>query len=190
MMEYILGTISKEEMRMILKRGMESRWDEELGRFLRYPGSDEDLNRDQCMFLIPLLYEVGMDAIALHLLTWHLDYGLKLPHWKDFWFNEDTFMGRMFEIGDAIADRIKPSETSLVKNYARLAWNEFKGGDHNKCAWGHLKKAYDIDRCLEIYFSRRPETGRDDYVNLPTTPSINTPPPIYIPAKKVVARYA
>jgi hypothetical protein len=190
MMEYILGTIDKVELKAILDKGMRSRWNEDLGRFMRYPGSEEDINRDQCMFLIPLLYEVGMDAIALHLLTWHLDYGLKLPHWKDFWYNEQTWWGRRFETMDAMADRIRPRETSVVKNLARLSWNEFKGGDRNDCAWKHIKKAQDPNRCLEIYFSRRPATQEEDYDNLPTTPGIQTPPPIYIPGKKVMKLYA
>lgn len=187
MMEYILGTMSKQELRRILRAGLVSRWDEETGHFLRYPGSDEVLNRDQCMFLIPLLFEMELGLLANHLLKWHLDY--KAPHWKDFWFNEDTWLGSVFEIGDAIADRVSKRHTSIVKNVARLSWNEFKGGDRNDCAWKHLHKAYDLNRSLEIYFSRRPATQEKDYVNLPTTPSILTPPPIYIPARKVLAKY-
>lgn len=188
--EYLNGTMDRVELKRILDKGMRSRWSEDLGRFLRYPGSNEDLNRDQCMFLIPLLYEVGLDAIAIHMRTWHLDFGLTLPHWKDFWDCEETFWGSVFETGDAIADRIKPNLTSIVKNIARLSWNEAKGGDRNECAWKHLKKAYDIERALEIYYSRRPDTPKENYPNLPSTPSINTPPPIYLPWRVVIKKYA
>lgn len=188
--EYILKRMGKPELKRILEKGMKTRWDDETGHFLRYPGSDEVLNRDQCMFLIPLLYEVDLPAIAIHLRTWHLDFNMTLPHWRDFWNNEDTWLGRVFEVGDALADRIKPSLTSIIKNVARLSWNEFKGGDYNKWAWVHLKASYDLNRALEIYYSRGPGTPKSDYDNLPTTPSINTPPPIYLPWREVLKRYA
>ena len=186
--EYIAGDIEKAEMKAILEKGMRSRWDDDSGLFVRYPGSDEMLNRDQCMFLIPLLHEVGLSDIALHLEKWHIKF--KLPHWTDFWHNQDTWWGARFEVLDALADRISKTETSIVKNVGRLCWNEFKGGDHNKCAWKHLKKAYDPIRVMEIFGSRGPNTSEDDYPSLPTTPSINTWPPIYIPWRVVVPRYA
>lgn len=188
--EYINGTMSKQEMRSILKRGMESRWDGSTGHFIRYPGSDEVLNRDQCMFLVPLLFEADLPALALHLIQWH--WGIMMPHWRDYIYNEQSWLGDRAECIDALMDRWGKHETSIIKNIGRLCWNEFKGAEKNRSAWYHISKAYYGDplRAVVVFGSRRPETHEDDYPNLPPTPSINTPPPIYQPWLSVVPKYA
>jgi len=185
--EYIAGSMDRNELRRILEKGLSSRITEH--GFLRYPGSNEYLNRDQVMFLIPLCYEVSLFESATIMRKKHMDFNLELPHWSDLFDNEDTWLGRMFEVGDALADRVNPRVTSIIKNVARLCWGEFKGSDHNSCAWKHLKAAMDPYRAIEIFGSRRPETWESKYDELPYPLSIESPSPIYLPWKGVVRHY-
>jgi len=186
-LEYLKGGPTKTQIREILEEVLDSRaldWD--AGRFYRYPGSNEELSKDQLDFLIPLMREVGMWEMAELIVA---NYGdTKLPHRKDHLLGRSTWLGRLFECIDSIVDWFSDSESSQMNNIARLLWSS-RNGHKNERAIKLFRKKLDPYRVIEIYTSRRPDTPADEYDKLPGVITYDSPPPLYIIAKPVVKKY-
>ena len=168
---YLNREITKEDLRAILFKGLYSRQQNPNEMLERYPGArakvvgpgwkntgykDKWVNRDQLTFLIPLMREAGMDHFADDLLK---EYGGWLfPHQRDAFYGRNTWLGRIAESGDSIADWFSGDESSQVNNIARLAWGDFKGKG-NKTATQLYRKKIDPWYALVVFGSRTPEMG-------------------------------
>jgi hypothetical protein len=153
MREYISNAISKESLRCKVELIWKSVHIN--GKVYRYPGSNEEINRDQSQFLVPLLREVGMINEANFVSNKYA--GILLPHWRDWFYGKSTWLGRLFEWLDVVADKIHFTETSAVKNIVRCQWWGFKNVDMRRSlsVLNQLKRS--PKWILVVYFSRTPE---------------------------------
>jgi len=183
----LLNGAPKSTINQILYKGLKARKVDDIsGRVKRYPGSNEELKRDQLDFLVPLMREVGLGKWATELVE--LYGGRLLPHWKDHFYNVNTFLGRMFECGDSISDWFSNSESSQMNNISRLLWASYHG-HRNNLAIKLFRKKIDPLRVVEIYGSRNPDTPQENYSKLPGMITVDSPPPIYLGWKSICKKY-
>lgn len=186
--EKMCGTMGDDEINLILEKGIGNRFDGDV--FLRYPGADTPMKRDQLDYFVPLLRLMGRDSLANHLVKKY--GGTLLPHHKDHLYNEDTWLGRRADELDAWIDTFGDgSMPSLMNNIARYVYSAYMG-EPRKRAVRIFKRRWDPHFVMVVYGARTPETeaGKkgDELVAIRKKvyaqavkygPGINTPPPIY-----------
>ena len=192
------ASIGKREIREILGRGIESRWDGL--SFVRHPGADTPMKRDQLDYFVPLLRMHNKGKLADILVE---EYGgYLLPHHRDHLYARNTWLGRRADELDAWVDGIgEGSMPSLMNNIARYVVHSARGCRRRR-AVSLFKERWDPWFVMVVYGARRPETeaGKKGeelvqvrwkvYQDAMTYgASISTPPPIYLGYDKIFRRY-
>jgi len=202
---FLCQEINRVELKKILSDGLHTRTQNPDEMLERYPGArdrvepgyrgtgyrDKKVNKDQLTFLIPLLREVGMGKFADKLIK---EYGgWMMPHQTDSFYNKSTWLGRIFQYGDAVIDGMSGNVSSQLNTLGRLAWSDYKGMGNKKAT---LKYRENVDPwyALVVFGSRTPNTGSGKdkktlkiiYDNLfenvvACGANVNSPSPIYQP---------
>ena len=193
MQEYLNGKISRRSLKDLLLEGFTLRVilnpDGSYEEFLRYPGSNTPMKRDQLDFFVPLLREAGLGTFANWLVKKY--GGILMPHHKDHLYDRCTWLGRMFEVGASLVDWFSNSESGQLNNLARLVWASYRNAP-NHLAVSLFRRKIDPWYAMVVYGARRPEDGAGKkgreyraimdriYVNaINKGASKESPPPIY-----------